>query len=109
TQVVVDLATISADDRSSRRVVPLAEERHDDRAVEVLVTARAQDADALQRRSQLRSCLVLLRREPIRERPIRVPETKTLDQLHFPQAPPIEVGERLRTRLQRLVIEVEHL
>ncbi len=75
----------------------------------MLVTALAQDPNALQRRAQLGSRFVLLRREPIRERAVRIAELEALDQLHLAQAPPVEIRERFRARLQRVVIEVDHL
>ena len=45
----------------------------------MLVTGVAQDADPLQRGTQLGTGLVLLRRQPIRERAIGIAEFEPLD------------------------------
>ena len=74
-QVVQELAPIGAHHlrrRAGRSSIEV-EQGHDDRAVQVLVAGLAQDADALQRAAQHRAGLVLLGREPIGQRPVRIP------------------------------------
>ena len=70
----------------------------------MLVTGVAQDPDALQGGAQLRTGLVLLRRQPIRERPVRKAEPEALDELPVAEASGGEILQRLRTCEQRLVV-----
>jgi hypothetical protein len=64
----------------------------------MLVPRVAQDAQPLQCRSHLRTGFVLLRRQPIRERAIRIAKPEVLDQLRIPQAAPFQVLQRLGVR-----------
>ncbi len=85
------------------------EQRDDDRAVQVLMARVTQDAHALQGSARFRAGLVLLRGEPISERAIRIAQPEPLDQLHVAKASTVEVLQRLRARLQRLVVKLDHL
>ena len=68
------------------------------------MTGRAQDAEPLQPTAQLGPGLAALRRQPVAERPVRVAEPEALDQLRRAQPPLLEVRERLRALLERLVV-----
>jgi len=56
----------------------------------MLVTRAAQDAHALQRGSHFCTRLVLLRRQPMGERAVRVTQPEVLDQLRVHQPTPVE-------------------
>lgn len=75
----------------------------------MLVTRVAQDPDTLQRGAQHRTRLLLLRREPVRERAIGIAEPEPLDQFPTAEATLVEIGQRHRARQQRLVVELDHL
>src|SRR6185437_13448796 len=93
TQVIADLAAVDL-----RDLAGVADHGDHERAVEVLVAGLAQDSHPLKRRTQLRTRLVLLRRQPIGERAVGVAESEAFDELAVPEASGLEVFQRLRAR-----------
>ena len=85
------------------------EDRNHDRAVEVLVTALAQNAELLQTAAHLRSAPAVLVRQPVAERAVGKADAKLRDHLRVREPTAFEVLQRLGTLLQRLVVIIDHL
>src|SRR5216117_3783252 len=85
------------------------EDRDHERAIEVLVPARAQEPQPLEPSPELGACLPIAGWQPIAERAVGEAELEVIDQLGRAQTAALEIPERLGTRLQRRVIVRDHL
>jgi hypothetical protein len=74
----------------------------------MLVPAPAQHPQPLQPPADLRARLERLLRQVVAQRPVREAQTETLDQIRMRAAPLLQIRQRLRAPLQRLVVVVHH-
>jgi len=98
-----DLAAVHLHDRARR-----IEHGHDQRAVEVLAAVLAIHADALQTRADVGARHAVLLRQAQAERAIGVAEPERRHEVRVRQATRVQVRLRFRSRLQGLVVVVDH-
>ena len=69
----------------------------------------AQDAEALEPSAKLGSGLAVLRRKPVAQAAVRVPEAGVLDHLHRPEASLLQILQRGGRPLETIVVVGHHL
>ncbi|CAE6944061.1 hypothetical protein R69927_07831 [Paraburkholderia domus] len=85
------------------------EHRHHQTPVQVLVSALAIHAHALQLRAHVTAFLRVPRRQPVRQALVRIAQPERIDQLTMHQPALHQIRLRLRALLQGRVIRVGHL
>ena len=90
-------------------LAPLAEDRDDERAVEVLVAAVPEDSELLEPCADLLAGLAVHGGEAVAEGPVGVAEPEAVDEFGMDEASLLEIAECLRALLQRLVVVADHL
>ena len=92
-----------------RHLTVRGDHRDDDRAVEVLMTTRAQDPDALELSAQHRTLHPRLLRQPVAQRAVSKADLEGLEGFRRADPTALQVGQTFRTLQQCLMVEVDDL